>query len=192
MKYKLTALPISLLMAFLCSCSYQDPALERPYLAFSDTVYVFPVTADAARFEVPVVAMSPAPYERTLAVEVVEQKSSAVEGLHYRVLDNTLRIPAGSNVAKVEIDGYYDNLKPEDEFSFTLRLVCDKDLISPLARTDTRVELRKCKPYSPEDFSGPCLISRSTWFDSYMPAITQKPIMTEAGEDGTVVLRNFI
>ena len=191
MRYKF--LSISILMAFFCSCSHQDIVLEdNQYMMFSDTLYVLPVTQGSTEFEIPVVAMGTLPYERTFAVEVVEKESSAVEGLHYRVLDNTLHIPAGENVANVRIGTFYENLEPEDEFSFTLRLVCDENQVFPLADTDTRIELRKCKPFSPEDFSGPCLISRSTWFDSYMPSVTQKLIMTEAKEDGTVILRNFM
>ena len=71
MRYKFPFLFI--LLAAVCSCSHQNLAVENAkFLMFSDTLYVFPVTEQKAEFEIPVVAMGKLPYDRTLAVEVVE------------------------------------------------------------------------------------------------------------------------
>lgn len=56
------------------------------YLMFSDTIYYCPVQETNEIFNVPVSATETADRDRTFAVEVIDKKSNAVEGKHYKIL----------------------------------------------------------------------------------------------------------
>ena len=62
------------------------------HIMFSDTLYQYAVEQDNKIFSVPVSATETTDYDRTFAVEIDERQSNAVEGLHYRILDNTVTI----------------------------------------------------------------------------------------------------
>ena len=77
----------------------QDKVLYNgsSYLMFSDTLYTYAVQETNEIFNVPVSATKSVDYDRTLAVEVIDKESNAVEGKHYRILSNTVTIKAGEN-----------------------------------------------------------------------------------------------
>ena len=75
------------------------------YLMFSDTIYYCPVQETNEIFNVPVSATKSVDYDRTLAVEVIDKESNAVEGKHYRILSNTVTIKAGEMSTNVEVEG---------------------------------------------------------------------------------------
>ena len=56
------------------------------YLMFSDTIYYCPVQETNEIFNVPVSATETADRDRTFAVEVIDKKSNAVEGKHYKII----------------------------------------------------------------------------------------------------------
>lgn len=161
---------------------------------FSDTLYTLPVQNDVELFDIPVVSMYAYGEDRTLAVEIIDKESNAVEGRHYELESNTVVIKAGERVANVRVRGLYDNFSPTDSLGFALRLICPKELQSPLYGDEAKVVLQKCKPLDIKDFTGYCHITRCTYFDTYIPSITQRLIQTELDpEDSTVViLKNFI
>lgn len=176
-------------------CQKGHPIYEGPeYLMFPDTLYTLPVMEGSEDFDIPVVSMHAASADRTFAVEVVEKKSSAIEGLHYEILDNTVTIPAGERVANVRIHSDYDALDPENVPSFHLALICDNSLKSDIGAVETKIELQKCKAFDAKDFTGYCLIERSTWFDEYMAATSRMLLRTEADPavGNVIILRNFI
>ena len=74
----------------------QDKVLYNgsSYLMFSDTLYTYAVQETNEIFNVPVSATKSVDYDRTLAVEVIDKESNAVEGKHYRILSNTATIKA--------------------------------------------------------------------------------------------------
>lgn len=78
------------------------------YLMFSDTIYYCPVQETNEIFNVPVSATETADRDRTFAVEVIDKKSNAVEGKHYKILSNTVTIKAGERAANVEVEGLYE------------------------------------------------------------------------------------
>ena len=77
------------------------------YLMFSDTIYYCPVQETNEIFNVPVSATETADRDRTFAVEVIDKKSNAVEGKHYKILSNTVTIKAGERAANVEVTSSY-------------------------------------------------------------------------------------
>ena len=64
------------------------------YIQFSDTLYVLPVADDVEYHNIPVVATKACDYDRTVAVEIIDATSNAIEGKHYSLKSNSITIPA--------------------------------------------------------------------------------------------------
>ena len=192
----LMVLPASALVLLTAAgCNEERVSYDGPqYIMFSDTLYTLPVQNDVEMFDIPVVSMYADDNDRTLAVEIIDKESNAVEGRHYELESNTVVIKAGERVANVRVRGLYDNFNPTDSLGFVLRLICPKELQSPLYGDEAKVVLQKCKPLDIKDFTGYCHIARCTFFDSYMPNVTQRLIKTELDQkdSNTVILKNFI
>ena len=60
---------------------------------FADTLSTNMVFPDEAYFSIPVASTVACDYDRTFAVEVIDQGSNAIEGYHYRLKSNTITIP---------------------------------------------------------------------------------------------------
>ena len=78
-------------------------------------------------FNIPVAATQACDYDRTMAVEVIEKKSNAIEGKHYTIESNTITIKAGERSANVRIRGNYDAIAVTDSLGLTLRLLTEKE-----------------------------------------------------------------
>ena len=99
----------------LVGCEQDKVVYSGPnYLMFSDTLYQYGVQESNEIFNVPVSATVPADYDRTFAVEILDKKSNAVEGKHYKLLSNTVTIKAGEMAANVEVQGNYESIEPTD------------------------------------------------------------------------------
>ena len=108
----------------LVSCSQDYTTYAGPsHIMFSDTLYQYAVQESNEVFNVPVSATEKADYDRTFGVEVVDKQSNAIEGKHYRILNNTVTIKAGEMVGNVKVQGIYDNIGKTDSLGFTLKLV---------------------------------------------------------------------
>lgn len=188
--------PASLIiMMSAAGCREERVSYDGPdYIMFSDSLYTFPVQRAGEVFDVPVVSMHASSKDRTLAVEIIDKESNAVEGRHYELESNTIVIKAGERVANVKVRGMYDNFSPEDSLGFSLRLICPKENISPLHGNGAKVVLQKCIPFNINDFTGYCLIERCTYFDSYLPTVSQRLITSEMepSDSSVVILKNFI
>ena len=108
----------------LVGCEQDKVVYSGPnYLMFSDTLYQYGVQESNEIFNVPVSATVPADYDRTFAVEILDKKSNAVEGKHYKLLSNTVTIKAGEMAANVEVQGNYESIEPTDSLGFALHLI---------------------------------------------------------------------
>ena len=106
---------------------------EEQYTTYKDKTYVMFTEAEQEKlilqedrqeyFTVEVASTNATDYNRTFGVEVVDKGSNAIEGVHYRLLSNTITIPAGERTTEVKIKGYYDNIQPSDSLGFILKLV---------------------------------------------------------------------
>ena len=77
----------------LASCSQDYTTYSGPsHIMFSDTLYQYAVQETNEVFNVPVSATEKVDYDRTFGVEVVDKQSNAIEGQHYRILNNTVTI----------------------------------------------------------------------------------------------------
>ena len=94
----------------LVGCEQDKTLYKGPnYLMFSDTLYHYPVQESNEIFNVPVSATVPVGYDRTLAVEIIDKESNAVEGKHYKLLSNTVTIKAGELAANIEVPTRWDS-----------------------------------------------------------------------------------
>ena len=120
---------LTLLLVFISSCGEAErQTYDGPnYILFSDTLTVLPVQNNEEVFDIPVAATQACSYDRTMAVEVIEQKSNAIEGKHYTIESNTITIKAGERAANVRIRGNYDAIAVSDSLGLTLRLLTEKE-----------------------------------------------------------------
>lgn len=76
--------------AFMVGCQSEDITYSGPeYVMFSDTTYMMPILETDKIFEVPVATTTLADYDRNYAVEIINDKSTAIRGYHFDFVDNT-------------------------------------------------------------------------------------------------------
>ena len=141
----------------LVGCEQDKVVYSGPnYLMFSDTLYQYGVQESNEIFNVPVSATVPADYDRTFAVEILDKKSNAVEGKHYKLLSNTVTIKAGEMAANVEVQGNYESIEPTDSLGFALHLIIPESNEWEMYGTETKVVLQKVCPFDINNFTGYC------------------------------------
>ncbi len=165
------------------------------YVMFAEQLSTNMVVADKEYFTIPVSSTVACNYDRTFGVEVVDKGSNAIEGKHYRLLSNSVTIPAGELAADVKVAGLYDNIEPTDSLGFVLKLVMPEQLKFNLYEDSdqTKVVMYKSCPFDRNNFTGWCILTSLLLRDypgdneSY-----QRLIYTEAhsNEPNTVILRS--
>ena len=177
----------------LASCSQDYTNYSGPsYIMFSDTLYQYAVQETNDVFNVPVSATEKADFDRTFAVEVVPKQSNAIEGRHYRILNNTVTIKAGEMVGNVQVQGIYENIGNTDSLGLTLKLVVpEKYNWTDLYKDYTHVVMQKSCPFDINNFSGWCMVT-STFYSEYLNNVENRLIKTEVveGEENTVLLKD--
>lgn len=176
-----------------CKESYTTYS-DAEFLMFADTLKTYQVLQDGEYFSVPVVSTVVCDYDRTFAVEVVDNQSDAIEGVHYQIESNTILIEAGESSTSVKIKGIYENLDPEDRPTLTLSLVMDDKLEMPLYGKQTKVVLQKSCPFDINTFSGWCLVTSLFLYDYSMTGFYQRLIYTEPHPTlpNTIICRNWL
>ena len=177
----------------LAGCEQDKVVYSGPnYLMFSDTLYRYGVQENNEIFNVPVSATVPADYDRTFAVEVIDRKSNAVEGRHYKLLSNTVTIKAGEMAANVEVQGNYENIEIADSLGFALRLIIPESEQWDMYGTEAKVVLQKVCPFDINSFTGYCKVT-STYFSDYMQNVDIRLVTSDIaeGEENTIVLHNL-
>ena len=167
---------------------------DGEYVMFADSISSNPVQQNG-RFTVAVASTVVRDYDRTFGVEVINQGSNAVEGKHFRVLTNTITIPAGKSATEVEIEGVYDNIEAADSLGFVLGLVMNSKLKWDLYPNSdrTKVTMYKSCPYDRNNFTGYAVLS-SMFLRDYPGENTsyQRVVRVDAHptEEDMVVVRN--
>lgn len=177
----------------LAGCDQDKVVYSGPnYLMFSDTLYHYGVQETNEIFDVPVSATVPADYDRTFAIEVIDRKSNAVEGRHYKILSNTVTIKAGEMAANVEVQGNYENIGITDSLGFALRLIVPEAEQWELYGTETKVVLQKVCPFDINNFTGYCKVT-STYFASFMQNVDMRLVTSDVveGEENTIVIHDL-
>lgn len=178
-------------------------ACDEEYVTYNDAEYVMfaeeqstnMVLADQEYFTVPVASTVACDYDRTFGVEVVDKGSNAIESKHYRLLSNSVTIPAGELAADVKVAGLYENIEPTDSLGFVLKLVMPEQLKFNLyeGSDQTKVVMYKSCPFDRNNFTGWCILTSLLLRD--YPGTNQsyqRLIFTEAHptEPNTVILRS--
>ena len=175
------------------SCDEERTLYKGPeYIMFADTLTVLGVENSEEIFDIAIAATAVSDQDRTVAVEVVDKHSNAIEGIHYTLESNTVTIKAGELVGNLRIKGIAENLTVDYDPEITLHLIADEKYQWELYSGDTtRVVLRKVCPFDINAFSGYAMIT-STFLYNYTGSYNRL-IKTEVDttEENTIIMRNF-
>lgn len=183
------------MLAGFTSCEEERTVYSgSQYIMFSDTLTVLGVEDKEEYFDIHISGTKPMSKDQTLAVEVIEQESSAIEGVHYELESNTVVIKAGELTTSIRIRGYYENLTLEEVPEIKLRLISPEethwDLYEGMG-LETKVMLQKIYPFDINNFTGYAWIT-STYLYNYVGGYNRL-IKTEVDpeEENTIIMRDF-
>lgn len=177
------------MLAGLTSCEEQRTVYDGPlYIMFADTLSVLGVENSEEVFDIYIAATQASDKDRTLAVEVVDKESSAIEGVHYTLESNTVVIKAGELATSVRVRAIYDNLTIDEDPTLVLRLITDDDVQWSLYEgNETKVILRKICPFDINAFTGYAVVTSTFLMDYSIKDM--RLITTEVDpEDSTAVI----
>ena len=184
------------LLAGFTSCQEERVVYNGPqYIMFSDTLSVVGVEEKGDYADIYISSTMPMDKDRTLAVEVIEQESSAIEGVHYTIESNSVVIKAGELATSVRIRGHYENLTVDEELpEIKLRLISPEDTHWSLYENEgleTKVMLQKVCPFDINAFTGYAMIT-STFLYNYVGGYNRL-IKTEVDptEENTIIMKDF-
>lgn len=173
---------------------------DKEYVMFADSLSTNVVLENQEYFSVAVSSTVARDYDRTFGVEIIDEGSNAIEGYHYRLLSNSVTIPAGKLAGEVRIHGYYDNFEATDSLGFRLRLVMPESLkfntVEKYKNSDcTKVSMAKVCPYSIDNFTGWCVVTSLMLYNypgtnpSYQRLVKCEKHPTESE---TIIVCNFL
>lgn len=184
------------LLTSFTSCQEERVVYNGPqYIMFSDTLSVVGVEEKGDYADIYISSTMPMDKDRTLAVEVIEQESSAIEGVHYTIESNSVVIKAGELATSVRIRGHYENLTVDEELpEIKLRLISPEDTHWSLYENEgleTKVMLQKVCPFDINAFTGYAMIT-STYLYNYVGGYNRL-IKTEVdpAEENTIIMKDF-
>lgn len=164
---------------------------DAPYVMFADTVSIIPALQSAQEFPVHIASLRACDVDRTYAIEIAAQQSTAVQNWHYVLSSQTVTIPAGKTTASINVKPIYENIPVKDTMRLQLNLVSQfDDAWSPQGST-TKVLIKKICPLDINDFAGYCRVNSKFLMD-YKSEYT-RTIKCEVAEDekNVLILRNF-
>lgn len=178
------------------SCEEERTVYSGPqYIMFADTLSVLGVEDNGEYADIYISAIRAMDKDLTLAVEVMEQESSAIEGVHYTIESNTVVIKAGELSTSVRIRGHYENLTVDENLpEIKLRLISPEETHWELYENmglETKVMLQKVCPFDINAFTGYAMIT-STYLYNYVGGYNRL-IKTEVDptEENTIIMRDF-
>ena len=163
--------------------SYSGPE----YVMFSDSAVVMPVFNKDTLFSVYIASTVTRDYDRNFAVEVVDRRSNAIEGVHYELVNHNVTVKAGERAGVVTLKGVYDNIGPDDSLSICLKLVEDRNLKWDMYKDEVSVRLVKCYPFDIEAFTGNIRMYATFPFSS--TEIKKFLLTADKKDDKTLILR---
>lgn len=183
---------VAFYFAALTSCDPEYTTYSGPnYIQFSDTLYEMAVVDDEAYFDLPVVATRSCSYDRTVAVEIIDAESNAVEGKHYSLESNTVVIKAGELAGNVRVRGYHSNLEVADSLGFKLHLITSDEATWDMYGTTANVLVKKACKFDINAFTGYCVVS-STYIMNYMNTdmiLAYSEVCPD--EENTIIIRDY-
>lgn len=188
---KIIFYPLSLLLLFAAifsGCSKDEVLYSgNDYVLFSDTLAYMPVTENQDRtFEIEIAATKVASVDRNYAVELVVNKSNAIEGYHFDFVSNNLTIKAGELSGKIKMKGYYDNIIYGEKLEYTVRLLASKDQKWDMYGDEMRVSIIKCPKFDINKYTGHLRMFASFPFSNQMVNFI---VESEKLNDSTLIVR---
>ncbi len=181
------------MLATFTNCEEQHTLYQGDeYIMFADTLTVLGVENSDEVFDITIAATTVSDKDRTVAVEVIDKHSNAIEGVHYTIESNTVTIKAGELAGSLRIKGIAENLTVDYDPEVMLHLIADDKYHWDLYGGDTtRVVLRKVCAFDINAFSGYAMIT-STFLYNYTGSYNRL-IKTEVDptEENTIILRDF-
>ena len=162
------------------------------YIMFADTLTVLGVENSEEVFDIAIAATTVSDKDRTVAVEVIDKYSNAIEGLHYTIESNTVIIKAGEMVGNLRIKGIAENLTVDYDPEIILHLITGEEHHWDLYNADTtRVVLRKVCPFDINAFSGYAMIT-STFLYNYVGSYNRLiQTVVDPTEENTIIMKDF-
>lgn len=183
------------MLTALTGCDQERVTYNGPgYLMFSDTLYSYAVQETNEIFNVPVAATAAVDYDRTLAVEVIDRESNAVEGMHYKLLSSSVTIKAGERTASLQVQGMYDHMEITDSLGFALRLVIPEAEQWNFYGTETKVVMQKILPFDINKFTGYCKLTSNYLSSDYYSKKADLRLITSdvvEGKENTIVIHGL-
>lgn len=181
------------MLATFTNCEEQHTLYHGDeYIMFADTLTVLGVENSDEVFDITIAATTVSDKDRTVAVEVIDKHSNAIEGIHYAIESNTVTIKAGELTGSLRIKGIAENLSVDYDPEVMLHLIADDKYHWDLYGGDTtRVVLRKVCPFDINAFSGYAMIT-STFLYNYVGSYNRL-IKTEVDstEENTIIMKDF-
>lgn len=181
------------MLATFTNCEEQHTLYQGDeYIMFADTLTVLGVENSDEVFDITIAATTVSDKDRTVAVEVIDKHSNAIEAIHYAIESNTVTIKAGELTGSLRIKGIAENLSVDYDPEVMLHLIADDKYHWDLYGGDTtRVVLRKVCPFDINAFSGYAMIT-STFLYNYVGSYNRL-IKTEVDttEENTIIMRDF-
>ena len=162
------------------------------YIMFADTLTILGVENSEEVFDIAIAATTVSDKDRTVAVEVIDKYSNAIEGLHYTIESNTVIIKAGEMVGNLRIKGIAENLTVDYDPEIMLHLITGEEHHWDLYNADTtRVVLRKVCPFDINAFSGYAMIT-STFLYNYVGSYNRLiQTVVDPTEENTIIMKDF-
>ena len=182
-------------LVVLCGCSEERIVYSgTDSVMFADTLYILPITDDTEVFEINISSMKSIDTDRTFAVEVLDSKSNAIEGVHYEILSNSATIKAGEVSTSIFVKGKASNIKVNEGIGFYLRIAnrnINNDLYGDAVLT-TKVVLKRACPFDLDVFTGYCVLT-STYFADYMQSTNMRLLKSEIdpNKENTIIIKDF-
>ncbi len=181
------------MLATFTNCEEQHTLYQGDeYIMFADTLTVLGVENSDEVFDITIAATTVSDKDRTVAVEVIDKHSNAIEGIHYAIESNTVTIKAGELTGSLRMKGIAENLSVDYDPEVMLHLIADDKYHWDLYGGDTtRVVLRKVCPFDINAFSGYAMIT-STFLYNYVGSYNRL-IKTEVDstEENTIIMKDF-
>ena len=181
---------LSFVSLFWTSCSSEDITYsDKEYVMFSDSLEIFPVTNVAdSTLHITVGSTVTRDYDRSFAVEVINKKSTAVEGVHYKLMNNNIIIKAGERTSTVQMQGLYDGINREDSLVVTLKLVAPAAKKWDIYGDEIRVDLIKIFPFDINDMEGNIRLHATFPFAE---ELVRLPKMLEVTDEKTAIIKDM-
>lgn len=181
------------MLATFTNCEEQHTLYQGDeYIMFADTLTVLGVENSDEVFDITIAATTVSDKDRTVAVEVIDKHSNAIEGIHYAIESNTVTIKAGELTGSLRIKGIAENLSVDYDPEITLHLIADDKYQWDLYSGDTtRVVLRKVCPFDINAFSGYAMIT-STFLYNYVGSYNRLiETVVDPTEENTIIMKDF-